>query len=291
MSILPLAAPRCLAKERRISDIRQMSVSVAVADRGARLTNNAEDFQAIPRAIAAMPNRYAAGFRIAPHVHPRDQLLYAASGVMRVETDRAAWIVPPDRAVYLPAGTRHSVVIRGELEMRSLYIDTEYTGGIVRHPSVVEVSDLLRALILALAEEPILYDEDGRGGLIVRLILIELAAARRLPLMVPMPADRRLRRICDALLANPENDATLEIWATTAGASARTLARLFQRQLNMGFGAWRQRVRFHNAVEALVAGQPIGRVARNNGYRSPSAFSAAFRKAIGVPPSAIKIGG
>ena len=244
-------------------------------------------YQTVPRPVAAMAKRFPPGFQITPHAHARDQLLYAVSGVMRVQTETEAWIVPPDRAVYLPAGTRHTVAIRDDLEMRTLYIDNG--AGVAARPSVLEMSDLLRALILALIEEPVVYDEDGRGGLIARLILIELAAARRLPLVVPMPTDRRLRRVCDALLANPESTASLEVLACEAGASARTLARLFKRQLNMGFAAWRQRVRFHNAVEALAAGDAIGQVARDNGYRSASAFSAAFRKAMGMTPSAIRI--
>jgi len=244
-------------------------------------------YQTVPRPVAAMAKRFPPGFQITPHAHARDQLLYAVSGVMRVQTETEAWIVPPDRAVYLPAGTRHTVAIRDDLEMRTLYIDNG--AGVAARPSVLEMSDLLRALILALIEEPVVYDEDGRGGLIARLILIELAAARRLPLVVPMPTDRRLRRVCDALLANPENTASLEVLACEAGASARTLARLFKRQLNMGFAAWRQRVRFHNAVEALAAGDAIGQVARDNGYRSASAFSAACRKAMGMTPSAIRI--
>ena len=244
-------------------------------------------YQTVPRPVAAMAKRFPPGFQITPHSHARDQLLYAVSGVMRVQTETEAWIVPPDRAVYLPAGTRHTVAIRDDLEMRTLYIDNG--AGVAARPSVLEMSDLLRALILALIEEPVVYDEGGRGGLIARLILIELAAARRLPLVVPMPSDRRLRRVCDALLANPENTASLEVLACEAGASARTLARLFKRQLNMGFAAWRQRVRFHNAVEALAAGDAIGQVARDNGYRSASAFSAAFRKAMGMTPSAIRI--
>ena len=244
-------------------------------------------YQTVPRPVAAMAKRCPPGFQITPHSHARDQLLYAVSGVMRVQTETEAWIVPPDRAVYLPAGTCHTVAIRDELEMRTLYIDND--AGVAARPSVLEMSDLLRALILALIEEPVVYDENGRGGLIARLILVELSAARRLPLVVPMPSDRRLRRVCDALLANPENTASLEVLACEAGASARTLARLFKRQLNMGFAAWRQRVRFHNAVEALAAGEAIVQVARDNGYRSPSAFSAAFRKAMGMTPSAIRI--
>jgi len=248
-----------------------------------------DDYQALPRPVAAMAKPFPSGFEIAPHEHARDQLLYAVAGVMRIETETEAWIVPPDRAVYLPAGTRHRVVIRGDLEMRTLYIAAAEPAGLPQRPTVIEVSELLRALILALIDEPVLYDDAGRGGLIARLILAELALARRLPLVVPMPIDPRLRRLCDALLVNPESEYTLDDWAAQAGASARTLARLFQSELSMGFAVWRQRVRFHNAVEALAAGQPIARVARANGYRSASAFSAAFRKTIGTAPSAIRI--
>jgi AraC-like DNA-binding protein/mannose-6-phosphate isomerase-like protein (cupin superfamily) len=248
-----------------------------------------DDYQAVPRPVAGMAKPFPSGFEIAPHEHARDQLLYAVAGVMRIETETEAWMVPPDRAVYLPAGTRHRVVIRGDLEMRTLYIAAGEPAGLPQRPTVIEVSELLRALILALIEEPVLYDEAGRGGLIARLILAELTLARRLPLVVPMPMDPRLRRLCDALLANPESESTLEDRAMAAGASARTLARLFQSELNMGFAVWRQRVRFHNAIEALAAGQPIAKVAHANGYRSASAFSAAFRKAMGAPPSAIRI--
>ena len=250
-----------------------------------------DDYQMVPRPVAAMAKTFPAGFEIAPHAHPRDQLLYAVSGAMRIQTDMEAWIVPPDRAVYLPADTRHRVAIRSDLEMRTLYITGTEAAGLPSGPTVIEVSDLLRALILALIEEPLLYEEAGRGGLIARLIFLELAGARRLPLVVPMPRDPRLRRVCDALLADPAKDWSLDDWASLGGASARTLARLFRDQLNMGFAVWRQRVRFHNAVEALAASRPVAQVARDSGYRSVSAFSAAFRKTMGIAPSGMSRGG
>jgi AraC-like DNA-binding protein len=252
-------------------------------------STDSDSYQAIPRPVASMAKKFPSGFEIAPHDHPRDQLLYAVSGVMRVQTETDARIVPADRAVYQPAGTRHTVGIRGNLEMRTLFIADGAAANLPARPMVIEVTELLRSLILALIGEPVLYDDTGRGGLIARLILLELAAAPRLPLVVPMPTDPRLRRLCSALLADPAMPITLASWTGLAGASERTLARLFKRQLNMGFASWRQRVRFHNAVESLVAGQPIGRVAQANGYRSASAFSAAFRKAMGVAPSAIRI--
>ena len=153
---------------------------------------------------------------------------------------------------------------------------------------MLEVSPLLRELVLALIEEPVIYDEQGRGGAVAELILWEIANARRLPLVIPMPRDPRLLRVCNAMLADPASRRTLDDWVDDAGASVRTLARLFEEELGVGFVAWRQRVRFHNALEAIVAGEPIARVAERNGYRSSSAFSAAFRKVMGQPPSSLR---
>ena len=78
---------------------------------------DAADYQFVPRPLAAMSKSFRDGFEIAPHHHARDQLVYAVTGVMRVRTEAEAWIVPPDRAVYLPAHTVHSISIRGQVEI------------------------------------------------------------------------------------------------------------------------------------------------------------------------------
>ena len=248
------------------------------------------DYQAVPRPVAAMAKDFPTGFHIAPHSHTRDQLLYSVSGTMRVHTGREAWIVPPDRAVYIPAQVTHAIDIRGEVAMRTIYLVGDVSNGLPAAPTVLEVADLLRALILALIAEPVLYDEAGRGGAIATLILSEIARARPLPLVLPMPRDPRLRRVCAALLADPSLPSGLDAWADLAGASPRTLARLFERELGLTFSVWRQRVRFHNALEALVNGEPVRLIAERNGYRSVSAFSAAFRRTMGFPPSTLRDG-
>lgn len=254
----------------------------------ARRSTDANDYQFVPRPLAAMSKSFRDGFEIEPHHHARDQLVYAVTGVMRVRTADEAWIVPPDRAVYLPARTVHSISIRGQVEMRTLYISRDASDDLPVTPTVLEVSALLRELVLAMVEEPVIYDEKGRAGAVAFLILAEIARAQRLSLVIPMPHDPRLLRVCNALLADPASRLTLDSWVDTAGASSRTLARLFESELGMSFAAWRQRVRFHNALEAIVAGEPIARVAERNGYRSSSAFSAAFRKAMGQPPSSLR---
>jgi AraC-like DNA-binding protein len=245
------------------------------------------DYQTVPRPVAAMAKAFPDGFHISRHHHQRDQLIWSVSGTMRVRTDEEAWLVPPDRAVWVPAYQDHAIDMRGEAAMRTLYVRPGAVAGLPGQPTVLEMSTLLRALILALVVEPVLYDEAGRGGAIAALILSEITVAPRLPLVLPMPRDGRLQRVCSALLDNPSSDLTLDGWSEQAGASARTLARLFEREVGLSFAAWRQRVRFHGALEALSDGEPIGLVARRFGYRSPSAFSAAFRKAMGVAPSAV----
>lgn len=242
------------------------------------------DYQRVPRPFAAMAKSFADQFEIAPHHHRRDQLLYAVSGLMRVRTAHEAWIVPPDRAVYVPGDTTHSLSMRGDVEMRTLYIARDAASSLPETPAVIGVSHLLRELILALIEEPLLYDRAGRGGAIVSLILSEIMRAPRLPLVIKMPQDARLRRVCAHLIDDPSDRRTLEGYAQIAGASARTLARLFEDELQMTFTAWRQRVRFHNALEAIARAAPIERIAADNGYRSPSAFTAAFRSVMGHAP-------
>jgi len=248
-------------------------------------STDARDYQRVPRPFAAMAKSFTDGFAIEPHSHPRDQLIYAVSGLMRVRTAHEAWIVPPDRAVHVPARTTHAIVMRGNVEMRTLYVTRGAAAGLPSRPTVIAVSTLLRELVLALIEEPLLYDKSGRGGAIVALIVSEIARAQRLPLVIPMPRDPRLRRVCATLLDEPSDRRTLDGFAQIAGASPRTLARLFESELHLTFTAWRQRVRFHNALEAIARDVPVERIARDNGYRSPSAFAAAFRTVMGHPPT------
>ncbi len=249
-----------------------------------------EDYQDLSCPVAVMAKSFAAGFETPLHHHTRDQLIYAQSGVMRVHSERETWIVPPKRAVYIVAGIAHKVAMRGNVEMRTLYIDANCSPNLPKSITALEVSTLLRALILSLLNEPLDYGNVSRGGDMVRLILSEITRARRLSLGIPMPKDIRLRTLCDALLRQPERSETLEEWSLIVGASVRTLSRLFSSQTGMSFTAWRQRVRFHNAMEALVGGEPIAKVAHKNGYSSPSAFTHSFRKTFGVTPSSLGSG-
>ncbi|WP_448204036.1 AraC family transcriptional regulator [Azospirillum sp. sgz302134] len=246
------------------------------------------DLEHLPHPVLAMAKEYAHGTLVPPHRHGRAQLLFATRGTMRVTTDESAWIVPPLRAVWIPPGTEHALAMTGAVSMRTLFLRAEIAPFL---PStacrVMEVSPLLRALILAAVAEPFCADEppSRRVELVTGLMLDELARAAEVPLRLPLPRDARLLALCRALLDDPARDDTLESWAESAGASARTLARLFLRDTGLTFGAWRQQARLAEAVAQLALGKPVAEVARAAGYDSASAFTAMFRRALGTAPS------
>lgn len=253
--------------------------------RPAKRSTDPLDYQHVPRAVAAMPKDFDSGFEVLPHTHERAQLIYAPAGTMRVSTDTGMWVVPPQRALWMPAGVQHSIVMLSDLTMRTLYLREDAAADMPDVCRVLPVSPLLRELIVRATELPLQYDESGPAGHVVALIIAELHGLQSLPLQLPMPRDSRLRSLCQALLAAPGDQRTLGEWARTLNTSARTLARHFQSETGLSFGAWRQQARMLEAMGRLGSGAPVTQVALDLGYDSVSAFSAMFRRASGASPS------
>jgi AraC-like DNA-binding protein len=237
-----------------------------------------------PRPVAVMARTLDLGHRIPLHMHRRGQLLYAVSGIMRVETEAAAWIVPPARGLWLPPQWPHSVTMRSHVEMRTVYITPAASGALPQQPMLAEISGLLRELILTLLEEPVDYDEDGRGGIVARLMLTELTRLSARRFEVPMPRDERALRVARALLEDSALSHDLDRWAEEAGASRRTLARLFRSETGLGFAEWRARLRAIDGLARLSDGATVADTAAAVGYASPSAFSAMIHRTLGHAP-------
>jgi AraC-like DNA-binding protein len=226
----------------------------------------------------------AHGELVEAHSHPWVQLLYASEGVMRVRTELGVWIIPPRRALLIAPGVVHELTMLSRVNMRALYIEADAADGLVDGCRVLEVSPLLRELILALSLEPVDYPPGGRGEALARLILSELAAMETVPIAVPWPRDRRLQALCGDIMANPGNLRRLDDYALDAGASARTLIRLFPRETGLHYRQWVQQVHLAHAFEMLARGESVGNVAQALGYASPSAFTSMFRKLLGKTP-------
>ena len=244
--------------------------------------------RAVPRRgfpITALAKDYPAGAHVARHHHQRGQLIHAVSGVAQITTREGIWILPPQRALWVPPRMPHEVRIASDLAVRTLYLDGEASAPLGPHCKVLFVSTLLRELVLEVVRAYERRDRSDRGQLLTRLVLCELQRAERSEIHIPAPSDARLQHVCRRVLDDPSRQMPLDVLAHDAGASSRTLARLFERDVKMTFLRWRQHVRLASALSQIAIGDPMKKVARDSGYRSCSAFSAMFRRALGCAPT------
>ncbi|MEU6375059.1 helix-turn-helix transcriptional regulator [Streptomyces sp. NPDC046909] len=241
------------------------------------------DVDHLDRAVLPIGTDYPPGHVLDWHEHRRAQLLYGATGVMVVDTADGTWTVPPERAVLIPPATRHRVHMLG-VTTRSLYVEP---GAVPWWPAVctvVDVPPLLRELLLASAEFAPDYSRSGREGTIAELLLHEIAARAPLPFHVGIPASADLAALCRAYLATPDAGVTNTVWAARTAMSERAFTRRFRTETGESPAVWRSRARLLAAVPLLRTAS-VSEVAGRLGYASPAAFTAAFTRAFGMPPS------
>lgn len=234
--------------------------------------------------VRSLALTYPSGYRVPPHSHEWPQLVFAASGVLTVTTARGAWVVPPLRAVWAPAGVRHQLDATGEVALRTLYLRPDRAPVLAADCAVIHVAPLLRELILDVVELGVLYDREPTHEARLSLLGELMRRARQTPLSAPLPRDPRALVAAERVLARPAADETLEQLAAGCGASPRTLERIFRAETGLSFGRWRQQTRLLGALRLLGAGHPVGRVAERVGYSSASAFVAMFTRTLGRPP-------
>lgn len=243
------------------------------------------DVDQAPRDVLPIATDYAPGQVLDWHAHRRAQFLYGATGVMTVETGDGTWTVPADRAVLIPAATRHRVRML-DVSTRSLYVEPGAVPWWPRACTVVDVTPLLRELLLAAADFGADYDLAGREGAIAALLLHEIAALAPVPLHVGLPRSSDLADLCRGYLADPDARATNADWARRLAMSERPFTRRFHFELGISPAAWRVRARLLAAVP-LLHEHTVTEVAGLLGYFSPASFTAAFSRTFGIAPSAV----
>src|SRR3954471_562819 len=239
--------------------------------------------------IHMIANSYKKGVRLHTHMHRESQLVYAAAGTMQVTTPKGRWLVPPDRAVWVPARLGHAIDVLADIEMRMLYFDLAWLkreghGKRLAKEFVVRVSPLLHHTILALFDE---RNEPERTLLLVRLAMMELERAEDSATFIPVPQEPRCRRAADIVLGDPTADHEIETLARAVGTSARTLSRLFAAETQLSFKSWCQRARIAAAIQKLSmdGNVSVKELASDLGYASVPAFSHAFRQVTGKTPT------
>ncbi|WP_082078454.1 helix-turn-helix transcriptional regulator [Bradyrhizobium sp. LTSP849] len=245
-----------------------------------------DDPDQVPRPVVGLTIELASIRETEPHCHRKAQLLYVVSGVITVEAAGGIWTVPPHCAIWIPSGVAHVARSAGPISVGSLYVDPATASSLRGGCGILFVQPLLRELLLRFIAGPSLYPEgDTREARLVAVLLDELQAAPLEPLHLPMPTDRRLRRLVETLIDDPSLRFTIEEWGARVGASNRTLSRLFQRETGMSFMRWRQQLHIGLALQRLASGSSVTNIAFDLGYESPSAFIAMFRRMLGTTPA------
>ncbi|WP_426817353.1 AraC family transcriptional regulator [Winslowiella sp. 2C04] len=243
------------------------------------------NFTFTTRPLVPYAHDYLHGAVEPKHQHNCAQLIHTLSGVVRVETAQGYWIVPPSRGVWVPAGIEHALHITSQVAARALFIDPLARADLPASCQVVQISPLLRELIisaLTLSED---YQPGSRDERIYELILDEIRVMPELPFHLPEPTSTNLTQLCHQVRMRPGENWALELAAERLSISSRTLSRHFKRETGLQFSDWVRRARLMAALTRLAQGESVLRVSLDLGYESHSAFSAMFRRILGVAPS------
>jgi AraC-like DNA-binding protein len=223
-----------------------------------------------------------AGTTFARHAHDDHQLAWATRGVLTVHTDEATWVLPPTRALWIPAGVRHVTHASGAATMRTVYLHPDRCPVDWAAPTPVAVGGLLAELIAHLGAAELDRERRARA----ESVLIDLLEPLRVATIeLRMPRDPRALDVAAALVDYPASKRTLGQWGREVGASERTLARAFQAETGVSFGRWRTQLRLQAALPTLAEGGSVATASDRAGYESPSAFVAAFRRETGMTPA------
>ncbi len=233
--------------------------------------------------VVAVAGDYPDGYRVEKHVHSRAQLLHALTGAVMVTTGQGSWMVPPDHAMWIPAGIEHAVEMLGPVRMRSAYVVPQAVPELAGGLRVLAVSDLMRALIVEAVD--VGSEEAGpRAAAIMKLVLLELPLLEERPFALPFPSEPKLARLCRAFVADPSSQEGIDAWAMEAGMSRRSFTRAFQRETGVSLSVWRRQATLFAALPRLAKGDSVTSVALDLGYESVPAFTTMFRRMLGASP-------
>jgi AraC-like DNA-binding protein len=210
----------------------------------------------------AFAHRFDRDEHVPEHQHSRSQLLHPITGVVTVSTPAGRWMVPPDHALWIPAGVRHAVDTIGRVEMHSAYVKPDAIAGLPTHLHVTEM----------------------RAQLIQEALLHEIPMLPERPLGLPFPRSARLSGLCHGFVAHPSARLEIDDWAGRTGMSRRTFTRIFRQQTGLSLSAWRQQACVMAALPRLSAGEAVTAVAMDLGYDSMPAFTTMFSRVMGAPP-------
>lgn len=235
--------------------------------------------------VSGLSRDFADSTILTDHAYGMGQIKFAISGAMVVSSDDGSWVVAPTRALWLAPHVRYRVRMMGKVQLRSVFVNADYASQLPRRSCLLPGTPLLRELVAAMAVAANDEAPARRTSLLLQLLLEEINEEPGARLALPVPRDFRLARICTHVQEHLDDMKTLNEWARELGYHARTLHRLFQEEMGMSFLKWREHAKLLAALEWLSEDRTVLSIALDLGYQTQSAFTAMFRRNLGMTPS------
>lgn len=234
--------------------------------------------------IRTFSARFSPGHKIEPHSHSWSQLVYASEGVIAVETPNHCWVVPTNRAIWIPAGQTHSIKMYGRAFLQTVYFESRPETEIDLPCTAYEIPSLVRELIIHVCNIGIIKSDSHEQRNLIEFLIFQVRKLTPFPPMVPMPSDPRARKLASLLIDNPGTDQSLAELCEECGTSLRTMQRVFSKGLGLPLSRWKSQVSMMHALQLLASERNITEVALELGFESVSAFIYSFRKHFGASP-------
>lgn len=218
------------------------------------------------------------------HSHPRGQFVFSIEGITKVVTSEGIYLIPSSQAFWCPPNHKHQLFFLGQVNIANLFIDPFWAKKLPHEQQVFNVPPLLKELILKAVKRGTNYPSKGKERRLMEVIIDEISELTNSSLALPWSEHPKLQTIMQIILNSPTNNNSIEQWADIVHVSTRTLARIFQKELNMTFSKWRLQARLFYALEKLHEGKTVTFIALELGYSTPSAFITAFRRNLGKSP-------
>jgi len=223
---------------------------------------------------------------------PSHYLLYAADGVMRLRTENAQWLLPPQRAAWISANVRISVRSSSSIACRSILFSPDFIVAPSVECAVFAVTPLAREMILHAMRWGV--DRDPADEMADHFFAALAALCREwigegCQFRLPRARSRELARAMEYTIEHLGGRPTFAGAAEAARLSERTLARRFEQEAQTSWRRFLQSARIMRAMELLAAaGSAVAEVAFDVGYESVAAFTTAFREFTGETPTAYR---
>jgi len=239
-------------------------------DANTLIANNAQ------KPLVAKTINMPAGYIDDYHRHSWHQIVFPVAGLLQSNIERHSVVLPHNALLYIPAGICHKSVAITHTEFVALYLNPAAQTPFEHSPKSCLVTPFLKELVLLLLNTAEHTDSEATSNLL-RVLNDQVKAALHYEIPLLLPTDRRIQAIFEALIKAPSTRLTLAQWATHVGASERTLSRLFAKEFNRSFSAWRQHLRLVLSLELLTTRRSINDIALSLGFASDAAYIQAFK--------------